>query len=40
MHKACSDKFRKLTAGMLSGDFKEKVRKFIGTDQAFNLLMC
>ena len=31
MHKACSDK---LTAGLLSGDFNEKVCEFIATDQA------
>ena len=31
MHKACSDK---LTAGLFSGDFNEKVCEFIATDQA------
>ena len=31
MHKVCSDK---LTAGLHSGDFIEKVCEFIATDQA------
>ena len=31
MHKACSDK---LTAGLLSGDFNEKVCEFIAMDRA------
>ena len=37
MHKVCLDK---LTAGMLTGDFKEKVREFIATDQAFSFMSC
>ena len=37
MHKVCSDK---LTAGMLSGDFKEKVREFIAIDQTFSFMSC
>ena len=36
-HKVYSDK---LTAGMLSEDFKEKVCGFIATDQAFNFMSC
>ena len=37
MHKVCSDK---LTAGMLSEDFKEKVREFIATDQVCSFMSC
>ena len=37
MHKVCSDK---LTAVMLSGDFKEKVRELVDTDQDFGFMSC
>ena len=37
MYKVCSDK---LTAGMPSGDFKEKVCEVIATDQAFSFMSC
>ena len=37
IHKACTDK---LTAGMFSGDFKEKLREYIATDQALSFMTC